>query len=95
MTKAETNKIAALEKAVAGAIGAYSALQKDVRTLAARIAELDAPFDAEATNDFDEEFLIGKWMADQRAAGAKTVDLEKVEIIREGIRYALDLRTPV
>jgi hypothetical protein len=50
--------------------------------------------DPEAVNGFDEEFLVGLWLADQRAAGAKTVDLEKVEIIREGIRYALELRTP-
>jgi hypothetical protein len=52
------------------------------------------PVDPEAVNGFDEEFLIGLWLADQREAGAKTVDLEKVETIREGMRYALELRTP-
>jgi hypothetical protein len=55
----------------------------------------DAPaVDQDATNDYDEEFLIGLWLADQREAGAKTVDLEKVETIREGMRYALELRSP-
>lgn len=46
------------------------------------------------TNGFDEEFLIGLWLADQRRSGATTVDLEKVEHIREGMRYALELRSP-
>lgn len=46
------------------------------------------------SNNFDEEFLIGLWLADQRAAGAVTVDLQKVELIREGMRYALELRSP-
>lgn len=51
------------------------------------------PIDHEAVNRFDEEFLIGLWIADQRREGAKTIDLVQVETIREGMRYALELRS--
>lgn len=52
------------------------------------------PVDGELLNNYDEEFLIGLWVAEQRNSGAKTLDLEKVDTIREGIRFALELRTP-
>lgn len=52
------------------------------------------PVDGELLNNYDEEFLIGLWVADQRNSGAKTLDLDKVDTIREGIRFALELRTP-
>lgn len=53
------------------------------------------PVDTVEVNSMDEDMLVGMWIAEQRATGAKTIDLEKVEVIREGIAYALDLRTPV
>lgn len=53
------------------------------------------PVDAALENSMDEDMLVGLWLSDQRNSGAKTVDLEKVETIREGISYALGLRTPV
>lgn len=37
-----------------------------------------------------EDELVGAWMADQREAGATTVDLKQVDDIRTGMRYALN-----
>jgi hypothetical protein len=55
------------------------------------VAALVEPVD---TSEFDEEFLVGLWVADQRASGLKQIDLDKVETIREGIRYGLEMRNP-
>lgn len=72
-------------------------LEGDVARLMTPPAAEAKPSDADIqdTNGFDEEFLVGLWVADQRRAGATTIDLEKVEHVREGMRYALEMRSPV